>query len=312
MLGGPLPLPPLVRGGHVDGVHDPVVRASTPARAGRTGPRAGPGRGRGLYPRSCGEDRPTGRSRSWARPLPPLVRGGPQRRYTRRRLDTSTPARAGRTWRRPVGKRASGLYPRSCGEDTAATSPPTKAQPLPPLVRGGLTSPVPGPPRPTSTPARAGRTCPGSPAPRRTHLYPRSCGEDPWRTGWPRACQPLPPLVRGGHVREGSVGGGLREGSVGGGLPSTPARAGRTCRWRARSRGGGLYPRSCGEDLADALGMPPAAPLPPLVRGGLLLGPTQRCENTSTPARAGRTLRPGWRCPTGGLYPRSCGEDSCC
>jgi hypothetical protein len=73
------PLPPLVRGGPAHGPVPVVAEASTPARAGRTGPRAGPGRGQDLYPRSCGEDPSVGTPVGAWTPLPPLVRGGPCR-----------------------------------------------------------------------------------------------------------------------------------------------------------------------------------------------------------------------------------------
>ncbi len=70
------PLPPLVRGGPRSGYRPGVAPPSTPARAGRTGRRAGPGRGRDLYPRSCGEDPLNEIVQTLAQPLPPLVRGG--------------------------------------------------------------------------------------------------------------------------------------------------------------------------------------------------------------------------------------------
>ena len=68
-------LPPLVRGRDLAGKTNDLIAGITPARAGKSISKAGSGRARRNYPRSCGEEALAVVLEQIAQELPPLVRG---------------------------------------------------------------------------------------------------------------------------------------------------------------------------------------------------------------------------------------------
>ena len=90
---------------------------------------------------------------------------------------------------------------------------------------------------------------------------------------------------------------------------TTPAHAGKTCRFRPPPNPHRDHPRACGEDdCPRVLCRTPAGP-PPRMRGRQGALDLVRVDHRTTPAHAGKTrwLRPGGSARTD--HPRACGED---
>ena len=110
----------------------------------------------------------------------------------------------------------------------------------------------------------------------------------------------LPPLVRGRvaliNVMASSNG-------------ITPARAGKRILDTPIRRGGGNYPRSCGEESLGASPSIEVLELPPLVRGRVAVFSGPAGLDGITPARAGKSTRYQAHEIALRNYPRSCGEE---
>ena len=253
---------------------------ATPAGAGTTSSRPGPGSRCGSYPRGCGDDAAPGVTVVEVIELPPRVRGRPRGRGRPIGARGATPAGAGTTlssrgW--PTGPPS---YPRGCGDDSSSWSSPSKAVELPPRVRGrprvrGCRPAVRG-----ATPAGAGTTRPVTGKNTAARSYPRGCGDDGARWRVRVTDRELPPRVRG---RQGRKVLNRESGRA------TPAGAGTTARTGGRTPPGASYPRGCGDDAwwMDHTGQ--ADELPPRVRGRRQSGERLADGRRATPAGAGTT-----------------------
>ncbi len=129
--------PPRRRGGRRTQRRQRLVERNTPASAGRTALRAGPGIVNAEHPRVGGEDDPDPGGAGGRPGTPPRRRGGPpqpQRDVHRRR---NTPASAGRT---PCGTGRTprcAEHPRVGGEDALPQPWSSRAVGTPPRRRGG-------------------------------------------------------------------------------------------------------------------------------------------------------------------------------
>ncbi len=190
--------PPRRRGGLRHRRGRQRARRNTPASAGRTLQRSGPGVRRAEHPRVGGEDGPGGDPEVLRDGTPPRRRGGLPRvargnslgRNTpasagRTRcgqgpggLRRNTPASAGRTSRPGTGSRGAAEHPRVGGEDEVCLQLGVALYGTPPRRRGGLTEErialVVG----RNTPASAGRTCPSPFGRGGSSEHPRVGGED--------------------------------------------------------------------------------------------------------------------------------------
>ena len=232
--------------------------------------------------------------------LPPLARGREWSHLVSSAGQGITPARAGKSC--PVGEGQVGVgnYPRSRGEERAATMTSAASMELPPLARGRvLVSPTPRL-KQGITPARAGKSHPRDSRARRGGNYPRSRGEEPKNRPEVSSPPELPPLARG---RETAAGQRILP------LGITPARAGKSAQLLERVALKRNYPRSRGEEIRVMLPMRPSKELPPLARGRVTTCPRHRRTRGITPARAGKRTRHRGQTPHGGNYPRSRGEE---
>ena len=292
--------PPLARGerGRLR-IHRRRCR-TTPARAGRTDGGAMMESAEADHPRSRGENGAGVPASRAARGPPPPARGEPLRGQRPIRTERTTPARAGRTPRCPSPASPPPDHPRSRGENSSSDTTISLRDGPPPLARGEpltrrghrLTG--------RTTPARAGRT--GSSAARRRNCpdHPRSRGENP-EMPRPRAnAAGPPPLARGElapldeHEREPRT---------------TPARAGRTGSVPSGPRSPADHPRSRGENARGSRRAPSRDGPPPLARGERGDDQGGGAARRTTPARAGRTSRPGAAGRPATDHPRSRGEN---
>ncbi|EMF30525.1 hypothetical protein H114_03359, partial [Streptomyces gancidicus BKS 13-15] len=212
---------------------------NTPASAGRTSASRSGGRRTTEPPRVGGEDACPPGGLVVAPGTPPRRRGGrlPARRPRRR--PRNPPASAGRTPARPAASSSTPEHPRVGGEDSRASALPAVVPGTPPRRRGGPGTQQrrPGPCR--NTPASAGRTRFVLDSYGNDPEHPRVSGEDAGcREAGPR-CGGTPPRRRGGQSR------GMENPRRGG---NTPASAGRTWPWMARSPRPTEHPRVGGED----------------------------------------------------------------
>ena len=198
-----------------------VPLGSIPAHAGKPSARAHRRTWWGVYPRPCGE---TGRDPLAflvVQGLSPPMRGNPARLYCLPRILGSIPAHAGK----PADFHVRGLrfrvYPRPCGETSAAQDSGIEVTGLSPPMRGN------------HRPNWFWVSQPGlSPPMRGNHCGPAACSGGPG----------LSPPMRGNLI--GAPGLGRILGSI-------PAHAGKPAdKARARFRLA-VYPRPCGETSSD-------------------------------------------------------------
>ena len=210
----------------------------TPARAGKSGPKAGCRCCSWNYPRSRGEKQILAAGSVAWRELPPLARGKDWYEQNGIEINRITPARAGkRKARKPNVRECAELPPLARGKARAAAQP---------LRGSGI------------TPARAGKSINFLSIQGIYQNYPRSRGEKSTTIFSPACTRELPPLARGKAQRSTLVQVGDR---------ITPARAGKRRHSSLHLCHGRNYPRSRGEKgLALRPGMS-TPELPPLARG---------------------------------------------
>ena len=292
--------PPLARGKHASVPDTANSTRITPARAGKTSPRAVGRQACGDHPRSRGENvahlvEPCQRVGS-----PPLARGKRQPPREEYLVLGITPARAGKTRSAAPGTATARDHPRSRGENTANVLRAIGDSGSPPLARGKQPRRVPLGDRSGITPARAGKTHGRPTRTRRRADHPRSRGEN-FAVPWPRRPRTgSPPLARGKRDRR------RRDHQA---VGITPARAGKTATCSARSTSPGDHPRSRGENLATAVLRRSAAGSPPLARGKQDDASVRRSGPGITPARAGKTRACGRAGAVAPDHPRSRGEN---
>ena len=211
-----------------------------------------------------------------------------------------TPARAGKTARRPRSRPQSADHPRACGENPGEKLLFHDFSGSPPRVRGkpvqsfGLLDDV------GITPARAGKTPCASKSTPGPRDHPRACGENLPPSREPYRDSGSPPRVRG--KPDLAAVDGLRVGI-------TPARAGKTCGSSIANIGDWDHPRACGENCMDETRYASNYGSPPRVRGKPGVQLVAQAFPGITPARAGKT---GQKCSTTTPWrdhPRACGEN---
>ncbi len=153
--GGPAELPVLL-----------VDPRNTPASAGRTPWLARALAGGTEHPRVGGEDVVEAIPPSRNRGTPPRRRGGLDDLVLQAAEHRNTPASAGRTPYRGLGRCGRAEHPRVGGEDSSFSPRRSSSAGTPPRRRGGPPAPVGTSPAPRNTPASAGRTYanPGKPS----------------------------------------------------------------------------------------------------------------------------------------------------
>ena len=230
----------------------------TPARAGKRLESRPDGRAARNYPRSRGEETRATRGSGHGRELPPLARGRGSPASRSVAPSGITPARAGKSKQGRGTLALERNYPRSRGEETPLITVSVACRELPPLARGRVTLPM----RPSKlagiTPARAGKSDNLPPAPSNARNYPRSRGEESYKSLKMRIRAELPPLARG-RARPRP--------DQGRGRGITPARAGKRHCSNGGGAAGGNYPRSRGEERSPGRARWHCLELPPLARG---------------------------------------------
>ena len=231
-------LSPRVRGSRGSDVGPITSIGSIPAGAGK--PRAGAsiwdfGR---VYPRGCGEALSVWISSLNTRGLSPRVRGSHERARPYGISDGSIPAGAGKP--RPAGRSSSWcrVYPRGCGEASAAAPRSSVIPGLSPRVRGSRRVLGRGELVFGSIPAGAGKPSPPRRSSNSSRVYPRGCGEASIASQSSIRIRGLSPRVRG------SLGAAHSEQLPNG---SIPAGAGKPPCRQTTALEFGVYPRGCGE-----------------------------------------------------------------
>ena len=173
------------------------IRGTTPACAGKTGRCSRLPRGPRDYPRVRGEDVIGSYSPSSPPGLPPRARGRPAVAADFHAVRGTTPACAGKTRRWKASKTRPRDYPRVRGEDAHSPASWSLRVGLPPRARGRRFRVGGGEITAGTTPACAGKTCPGAMSPALMRDYPRVRGED-WYPIHPIfKAVGLPPRARG-------------------------------------------------------------------------------------------------------------------
>ena len=198
--------------------HRHTARGSIPAGAGKPHRRNDQSRGRGVYPRRCGEAGGECRPPRSVRGLSPQVRGSRSGNEQRLPASGSIPAGAGKPPPRDLRSMSRRVYPRRCGEARKVVSSAMVHVGLSPQVRGSHVPLAAAMPMLRSIPAGAGKPCEFQVCAPIGRVYPRRCGEAPARLSQPRTERGLSPQVRGSRRR--------RSWSIGS-LGSIPAGAGK-------------------------------------------------------------------------------------
>ena len=170
----------------------------------------------------------------------------------------------------------------------------------PPLVRERHDYTDCGTPMRRITPARAGKTEAMSTYNDMTGDHPRSCGKDISTIGILLLNPGSPPLVRERRLSCSIV-------VIMIGI--TPARAGKTFRFRFPPYGLRDHPRSCGKDIISQDFWKARKGSSPLVRERPGLTQAEITKVRITPARAGKTTLSGYEYAYAQDHPRSCGKD---
>ena len=150
--------PPQVRGKHGDSAMMFHGKRITPAGAGKTFCGVATFVVFRDHPRRCGENNTPPQCPRWERGSPPQVRGKPVARDMAVMRLGITPAGAGKTGRRSVGKDMPRDHPRRCGENQYLLGKKTSQQGSPPQVRGKLSRAATLGGKRRITPAGAGKT----------------------------------------------------------------------------------------------------------------------------------------------------------
>ena len=280
-----------------DSVVEPRI---TPARAGKTF-RLYNSYIRGEdHPRSCGKDGRVFRDALRVQGSPPLVRERLGSNLLQQVNTGITPARAGKT-KAAIRKGAGDEdHPRSCGKDGSCYGFLRRVLGSPPLVRERRDMQPKCCNMMRITPARAGKTACHHPSGTLKRDHPRSCGKDTASNVLNKQKQGSPPLVRERRLSCSIV-------VIMIGI--TPARAGKTFRFRFPPYGLRDHPRSCGKDIISQDFWKARKGSPPLVRERPGLTQAEITKVRITPARAGKTTLSGYEYAYAQDHPRSCGKD---
>ena len=230
-----------------------------PAHAGKTGQLGRRRQGSGAHPRSRGENNADAWFAVSAGGSSPLTRGKHQGGGRRRRRMGLIPAHAGKTVLARLGGADAEAHPRSRGENTLPSWPPTPCEGSSPLTRGKLRAHVLPARRRGLIPAHAGKTVDTARVDTHARAHPRSRGENLDTRERGRSSPGSSPLTRGKRVdAHGRVQrAGLIPAHAGKtrGRPDSvvaeqahPRSRGENPRWCRAGRRGGAHPRSRGEN----------------------------------------------------------------
>ena len=272
-------LSPRVRGSRAGPAPALVGSGSIPACAGKPGGPPPRRRRARVYPRVCGEAEGQYAPEFIIYGLSPRVRGSPLGPIGIAIASGSIPACAGKP--RGIVQRSPRrrVYPRVCGEASAAVRIQQHLEGLSPRVRGSRCSNRQRSVCAGSIPACAGKPAP-APAPRqRRRVYPRVCGEAVLQLYHRLYLQGLSPRVRGSQPL---VGGRL---AVRGSIPACAGKPGGRGPPTGPRR---VYPRVCGEAGITSSAPSPNAGLSPRVRGSPAVQPHGQRIRGSIPACAGK------------------------
>ena len=273
-----------------------------PARAGKTSPGGGRGRGTAAHPRACGENTDAGASAPASAGSSPRVRGKRPCARVAGLAGRLIPARAGKTPISPACCASTPAHPRACGENAFITAQQQLLSGSSPRVRGKRTGMRLFPEIPGLIPARAGKTSESAQASQPYRAHPRACGENLGGPGRLLISSGSSPRVRGKLLPGRLLIINIR---------LIPARAGKTrgdasacvCLW--------AHPRACGENAVHVIECEAGDGSSPRVRGKPVPCPDGTMRHGLIPARAGKTpqVRQARRQPW--AHPRACGENLC-
>ena len=150
-----------------------------------------------------------------------------------------------------------------------------------------------------SIPAHAGKPPTPLTRPRNRRVYPRACGETLTTSAQRWADRGLSPRMRGN--RPGRAGRACSTRSI-------PAHAGKPCRRQQHRYMSRVYPRACGETMAEILKSLKGRGLSPRMRGNPWHSYLSGTCHGSIPAHAGKPYCRICSPENPGVYPRACGE----
>ena len=272
---------PRVRGKPTRPVPSRQIRRLIPARAGKTLPRSGVMPRMRAHPRVCGENSGVGDAWWNFRGSSPRVRGKPRDRAAPVRQDGLIPARAGKTSRWRLIRRARGAHPRACGENTCFATSTCPTSGSSPRVRGKLGHDLLGDKADGLIPARAGKTAHTPVSVYHGWAHPRACGENLVRVCKKQLAAGSSPRVRGKLIIVDR--GDHRVGLI-------PARAGKTIKDVRSEARIPAHPRACGENQRTLRYPRHQAGSSPRVRGKRGMGGASSAGLRLIPARAGKTF----------------------
>ena len=170
---------------------------SIPAHAGETAIAVWSFVARGVYPRTCGGNPGVRRDSRNLLGLSPHMRGKPTTSPEILMPLGSIPAHAGETESEYPAPLFIRVYPRTCGGNSSATNGVPAYLGLSPHMRGKLRHASPSQLPKGSIPAHAGETAPGDASPRRSWVYPRTCGGNSATGNFRFIVKGLSPHMRG-------------------------------------------------------------------------------------------------------------------
>ena len=294
-----LGLSPRVRGTLVRAASYDGRRGSIPAGAGNPHRLSDEHRGRGVYPRGCGEPGDVVIAMKCDVGLSPRVRGTLDRSRRLPSMRGSIPAGAGNPGTRTRTGRTWRVYPRGCGEPISTGQAVGPAQGLSPRVRGTLREPQLAPIGRGSIPAGAGNPCHRVILLLVGRVYPRGCGEPVSSVAAESQLQGLSPRVRGTLQRSKIPTSRTRSIPAGAGNPTSTPRILSVIR---------VYPRGCGEPRNFRAIRRQLMGLSPRVRGTPERHRDRAELRGSIPAGAGNPYASIFHRMMDEVYPRGCGE----
>ena len=258
-----------------------------PACAGKPHPAARRRRGRGDYPRVCGEASIMATINRICRGLSPRVRGSHGAGLPQTGGQGIIPACAGKPGTGRAARGCTEDYPRVCGEAPLNDRPPASQSGLSPRVRGSRDAHVGRRTAAGIIPACAGKPRRSADASLPAGDYPRVCGEAGVRVRESLGNLGLSPRVRGSPL-------------CGTGLTAArgiiPACAGKPATPSLAAKLSTDYPRVCGEAAAERSMALQTEGLSPRVRGSPAGRPLPPPAPWIIPACAGKPL--GWHAPS--------------
>ena len=272
-----------------------------PAHAGKTGQLGRRRQGSGAHPRSRGENNADAWFAVSAGGSSPLTRGKHQGGGRRRRRMGLIPAHAGKTVLARLGGADAEAHPRSRGENTLPSWPPTPCEGSSPLTRGKRVAVFYGLLLSGLIPAHAGKTSRATSITNTAAAHPRSRGENKAAPRVAAVAEGSSPLTRGKRTK--NPGGEVLSGLI-------PAHAGKTPKPKKPCVPRRAHPRSRGENAAASAVLASVRGSSPLTRGKPRPRLRSRSRQRLIPAHAGKTPSRASLTVLARAHPRSRGENT--